>query len=69
MTEALGLVLDFGFNIMGLNRIEALCHPDNIRAERLVSALGFQKEGVLRQYRQTASGFQDVVLHALLRED
>lgn len=67
MKEALGLVLDFGFNRMGLNRIEALCHPDNNRAERLVQTLGFQKEGILRQYRQTPSGFQDVTLHALLR--
>lgn len=69
MKEALGLVLDFGFNIMGLNRVEALCHPDNIRAERLVYTLGFQKEGVLRQYRQIASGFQDAALYALLREE
>ncbi|WP_339317719.1 GNAT family protein [Paenibacillus sp. FSL R10-2734] len=69
MKEALGLVLDYGFNIMGLNRIEALCHPENIRAERLVNALGFQKEGVLRQYRQTTSGFQDITLLALLSGD
>lgn len=69
MKEALRLVLDFGFDIMELNRIEALCHPDNIRAKRLVKSLGFQQEGVLRQYRQTSSGFQDVNLHALLREE
>lgn len=69
MKEALSLVLDWGFERMELNRIEALCHPDNNRMVRLVNSLGFQKEGVLRQYRQTSSGFQDVSLYALLREE
>lgn len=66
MKEALELVLEYGFETMGLNRIEALCHPENERANRLFKALGFQREGVMRQYRQTPSGFQDVNLHALL---
>jgi ribosomal-protein-alanine N-acetyltransferase len=69
MKEALGLVLDYGYEDLGLNRIEALCHPDNERAEKLVAALGFQREGLLRQYRHIPSGYQDVALHALLRQD
>ncbi|MBW4085130.1 GNAT family N-acetyltransferase [Paenibacillus sp. S150] len=67
MREALELVLEFGFTVMGLNRIEGLTHPDNVRAERLFQALGFQREGLLREYRHTEAGFQDVVLYALLR--
>ncbi|WP_310831269.1 GNAT family N-acetyltransferase [Paenibacillus pedocola] len=69
MREALELVLDFGFGTMGLNRIEALCHPGNIRAHGLFQALNFSQEGLLRQYRHTASGFQDVSLYALLRDE
>lgn len=69
MKEAMGLILDYGFETMGLNRIEALCHPDNDRGNGLVRALGFEREGLLRQYRQTPSGFQDVILHALLHTD
>ncbi|QQZ63133.1 GNAT family N-acetyltransferase [Paenibacillus sonchi] len=67
MREALELLLDYGFAVMGLNRIEAFCHPDNIRAQRLFQSLGFQREGLLREYRHTDAGFQDVVLYALLR--
>ncbi|MNY82588.1 ribosomal-protein-S5-alanine N-acetyltransferase [compost metagenome] len=52
---------------MGLNRIEAFCHPVNLRAQRLFQSLGFQREGLLREYRHTDAGFQDVVLYALLR--
>lgn len=69
MTEALELLLDYGFGPMGLNRIEALCHPDNARAARLMSALGFEREGLLRQYRHTPSGYEDSVLYALLHQD
>lgn len=69
MQEALELVLDFGFGTMALNRIEVLCHPDNVRAQRLFSALGFREEGLLREYRHTSSGFQDVILYAMLRSE
>lgn len=69
MREALALLLEFGFVTMGLNRIEALCHPDNLRAAGLFRALGFSEEGIMRQYRHTASGFQDTALFALLRSD
>jgi ribosomal-protein-alanine N-acetyltransferase len=69
MTEALKLVVNFGFDTMELNRIEAFCHPGNNRAGGLFQALGFRQEGLLRQYRHTSSGFQDVVLYALLRSD
>lgn len=67
MREALELMLDYGFAVMGLNRIEALSHPDNNRAQRLFQSLGFQREGLLHEYRHTEAGFQDVVLYALLR--
>ncbi|MBT2291778.1 GNAT family N-acetyltransferase [Paenibacillus albidus] len=69
MTEALGLVLDYGFDKMGLNRIEALCHPDNGRAAGLVQSLGFRQEGILRDYRHLPSGFQDVLLYSLLSRE
>jgi len=69
MREALQLLLDYGFRVMELNRIEVLCHPDNVRAEGLFTTLGFRREGILREYRHTVSGFQNVVLYALLRSD
>ncbi|GAF09603.1 GNAT family N-acetyltransferase [Paenibacillus pini] len=46
MHEALGLLIDFGFHVMGLNRIEALTHPENTKANRLFQSLGFQDEAV-----------------------
>ncbi|AKG37379.1 GNAT family N-acetyltransferase [Paenibacillus durus] len=69
MREALALALRYGFEEMELNRVEAQCHPANLRSSRLLSSLGFSREGTLREYRHTPSGFQDVDLYALLRRD
>ncbi|WP_307590449.1 GNAT family N-acetyltransferase [Paenibacillus wynnii] len=69
MREALRLLLKFGFESMGLNRIEVICRPDNARAVRLFTALGFRQEGILRQYRHTEAGFQDVAMYSLLNTD
>ncbi|WP_379128677.1 GNAT family N-acetyltransferase [Paenibacillus sp. sgz500958] len=69
MRESLTLVLDYGFRIMELNRLEAVCHPSNVRGAWLFTALGFQREGVLREYRHTETGFQDAVMYSLLSRD
>ncbi|MDR0268547.1 GNAT family N-acetyltransferase [Paenibacillus sp.] len=69
MRESVGLVIDYAFEDMGLNRLEALTDPRNERAGRLFQALGFTLEGRLKEYRHTESGFVDANLHALLRHE
>jgi ribosomal-protein-alanine N-acetyltransferase len=71
MTEALAAILAFGFTQVGLNRVEAVVMPENEASLRLLSGLGFQKEGVLRQYENwgEAKGLVDVLMFSLLREN
>ncbi len=66
MTEALGRVLEYGFDPMGLHRVEALIGPDNEPSLRLVRKFGFLQEGVLRGHYFTNNQFEDSVLFALL---
>jgi RimJ/RimL family protein N-acetyltransferase len=49
MTEAVKAVLTFGFNEMGLHRIEANPLSTNEQTQRLLLKLGFKKEGALRR--------------------
>jgi ribosomal-protein-alanine N-acetyltransferase len=49
-TEALRAMLRFGFEHMGLHRIEAETIADNVESVRLLRRLGFQLEGVRREY-------------------
>ncbi|MBD2770882.1 GNAT family N-acetyltransferase [Iningainema tapete] len=50
MHEALSVMLEFGFQQMELNRVEALVYPENTASLRLLEKLHFQKEGLLRGY-------------------
>lgn len=69
MSEALGLMLPYGYEIMGLNRIEALVQPVNVASSKLLTSFHFQQEGLLRQYQKTEEGFVDLYLYSLLKEE
>jgi ribosomal-protein-alanine N-acetyltransferase len=68
MTEALGAVIDLGFNVMGLNRIEAVVMPENLPSLLLLEKLGFFNEGVLKEYENWGQkGFTDLCMLSLLK--
>ncbi|WP_270182502.1 GNAT family N-acetyltransferase [Alkalihalobacillus sp. CinArs1] len=69
MTEALSAIIPFGFDELHLNRIGALVHPDNTSSRKLVTKLGFQEEGVLRDYAYAGGKHFDLMMHALLKKD
>jgi ribosomal-protein-alanine N-acetyltransferase len=67
MTEALRAMLSYGFERMGLNRVEALVYIENDASIRLLERLGFQKEGLLRQYFRREDTYYDHWLLSLLK--
>jgi len=68
MTEALGAILAFGFERIGLNRVEAVVMPGNEGSVKLLEGLGFHQEGVLREYEHWGSkGYVDLRMFSLLR--
>lgn len=67
MSEALALMLSYGYEIMGLNRIEALVQPTNVASLKLLTSFHFQQEGLLRQYQKIEEGFVDLYLYSLLK--
>ena len=69
MTEALEEVLGFGFDHMALNRIEAEVTIGNEASISVLSKLGFQREGLLRQRGYWKGAYHDVWLFSLLRAD
>ncbi|WP_430882987.1 GNAT family N-acetyltransferase [Fusibacter sp. JL216-2] len=69
ITEAIGAMLEFGFGMMGLNRIEALVYPENTASHKALEGLGFKEEGLLREYAYFRERFQDLVMHSLLRNE
>jgi ribosomal-protein-alanine N-acetyltransferase len=68
MTEAMRAILAYGFEVMGLNRIQLLAMPRNGRSLALAERLGFVREGVLRDHGHDESGaLVDDVMFSMLR--
>lgn len=69
-TEAVGTMVRFGFERMGLNRIEAHALIDNIGSVRVLEKLGFRLEGTRRQFTLEDDGaYHDGGIFGLLREE
>jgi len=69
MTEALTAIIQYGFDHMGLHRIEVLISHPNRRSQKLVRELGFKREGVLRDHYFVEGRFADDVIFSLLKEE
>lgn len=67
--EALGAVIDHAFGALGLRRLEADVDPRNLRSVRALEALGFKREGLLRQRWLVNGEWQDSLLLGLLQSD
>ena len=59
MHEATGLVMDYAFHILRLNRLNAACLPDNDRSIKMLLRHGFEEEGYAKNYLQINGIFQD----------
>ena len=69
MTEALARVIEYTFEAMDINRIEAQHELDNPSSGRVMEKCGMKKEGVLRQRLYNKGRYVDVALYAILKED
>ncbi len=69
MAEALSAVLDYGFNEIGLHRVEAVPLAVNQPSHAILLKLGFSYEGNLRQRHFFRGRFEDQLYFGLLKED
>ena len=69
MTEALSALIDFLFDQVGFNRIEAEHDPNNPASGRVMEKAGMTYEGTSRQEGWSNQGIIDVSRWAILRCD
>ncbi|MFD3259686.1 GNAT family N-acetyltransferase [Paenibacillus lentus] len=67
--EALSALIDFGFEDMELNRIEARIEGSNQAAQRTLLSLGFRHEGTEREAEYDDGEFIDILCFSLLKSD
>lgn len=69
MREALSLALGHAFGPLALHRVEANIQPANTRSIRLVSSLGFRREGYSPSYLLIGGKWRDHERWALLSDE
>jgi RimJ/RimL family protein N-acetyltransferase len=68
-STALGLLADWAFDQLGIERLYLLTHPENQASQRLALHCGFTREGVLRAYEPFKGTRPDMVCLSLLPGD
>lgn len=69
ISEAIAKTLDYAFNNIGFNSIEAVIDPENIASERVLIKNGFRKEGHFRENEFWNGKFLDSVVYSILKKD
>ncbi len=69
MSEALEVIIAYGFDKLKLNRIEALVGKDNIPSLKLMEKYDFMHEGILRNHYYLNDKYIDSIMFSILRKD
>ena len=62
-------LLEYAFEELGYNRIEALVDPRNVGSSKVLLKNGFIKEGTLRDYEFEHGAFVDLDMYSILQRD
>jgi RimJ/RimL family protein N-acetyltransferase len=68
-TEAGVSMVDFGFGVVGLHRLELRAGTGNRASQRVAEKLGFRREGMLREASRGAYAPYDSYVYGLLASD
>ena len=69
VTEAIDVVLEYGFNDLQMHSIEAIIDPDNIASERVLQKNGFVKEAHILENELYDGKFWDTVIYSILKRN
>jgi RimJ/RimL family protein N-acetyltransferase len=66
-TTAVQMMASWAFEELGVVRVQILAHPDNVASQRVAERVGFEREGVLRSWREHRGTREDRVVLSLVR--
>lgn len=69
MTEALKRVLQYAFEEIGINRVQADVFQGNYASDKVLLKCGMRKEGVARKQYYKEGAYIDATQYAILREE
>lgn len=68
-TEAAQVLLEFGFETLGMHRIWATASPENLQSRKILEKIGMQFEGILREDMLIRGEYRDSALYAILEQE
>ncbi len=69
MIDAVETLIRFGFQGLGLHRLEAACMPENDASANLLAKCGFSEDGYARAYLKINGGWRDHRLFGLVASE
>ena len=69
MTKAIGCLLELGFYVHNLNKLEIYCATENHPSRALAERMNFKFDGILRQNQWLYQRFVDHAVYSLLRNE
>jgi ribosomal-protein-alanine N-acetyltransferase len=67
--DAVAIVMRYGFEELGLHRMEAAIVPRNSKSRRVAAKLGLRDEGTATRFLQIQGAWEDHVRYAITREE
>lgn len=68
-SEAISEVLSYGFEELGLTRVGAIVFKENKASNKLLMKMGFEKEGVLRDYMYQNGVSYDTNVYSIVKSE
>ncbi len=69
VTQAVKLILNFGFNKLKLHKIYARLLAENIGSRKVLEKAGFKFEGTFKEHEYRHKRWHDVLNYGILRKD
>ncbi len=69
MTNACKAIISYGFDRLGLKRVQILCDAGNMPACAIPERMGFRKEEALKGYYRAKSGPRDCARYVMQATD
>jgi len=69
MTEVMPIICNYGFDNLGLHRIEGLVETDNLNCKNAMKKLDFKHEGTMRDCEIKSGKFISLDIYAKLRNE
>jgi ribosomal-protein-serine acetyltransferase len=69
MSRCLTTMIRYGFEELGLHRLELRIAPENTRSLTLARKMHFLTEGRMRDALRIGGSYQDMIVHALLKRE